>query len=360
MLIFTNRTLNKSSNEAAFTNIFSPFLDTLNSANVQPATNGSGWKVTHPEVTQTDATALKQLTEVLSGTKPVLVYLHGNNNSPSTCFTRCQQLEDQYGVAVIGYSWTSEGFLPNGEDQAGLDTSNPETDKDEDALSKVESKESLQEGWIARKARRYGQAKLNAQYSGNSFARFLRLVAAARLGTLKQKVSLAAHSLGCHFLYHSVDEQDAEASLSAMYNVVLIAGCTDASKHASWVGQIKPLLKVYITYTKADSVLSAARVIDKGIKLGTAPLDGRLLGPKYRYVDFEGAFKMKFGAHRYFVADNRKKLSKEARTLFQRIFSSGADFDANDKSPKVVYPVGCNADGSICYMGSAGIGGDSY
>lgn len=358
MLIFTNRAIEKHlKDESSLTNAFTPFADTLGSVNVKRGDNGNDWKVSEHVVSHTDVTALKQLTKSMSGDAPVLVYLHGNNNSPGTCFTRCQQLEDQYGVAVVGFSWTSEGFLPNGEDQAGLDTARLKSDEDEDALKEAKSQKHLQEGWIARKARRYGQAKLNAQHSKNSLARFLRLVAAARLGTLNQKVSLAAHSLGCHFLYHSIDEQDAEASLGAMHNVILIAGCTDASKHAAWIGQINPILRVYITFTKADSVLAAARVIDKGVKLGAEPLDSRVFGQKYRYIDFEGASKMKFGAHRYFVADPGGELSKQAATLFGRIFRSGVDIEAKDKSLKVVYPVGCSDDRSVCYMGNAGSSG---
>ncbi|MES2949633.1 MAG: alpha/beta hydrolase [Pseudomonadota bacterium] len=354
MLIFTNRMLNAaSSNASALSGVYTPFLDTLNSVSAQPSANGTGWKVSRHQSELTDPAALVQLSEALSGSKPVLVYVHGNNNPPTTCFTRCQELEDQYGVAVIGYSWTSEGFLPNGQDPEGMDNSKPNSDADEDALSAVKSKESLKEGPIARKARRYGQAKLNAQHSKESLARFLRLVAAARLGTVQQKVSLAAHSLGCHFLHYAVNEQDAEASLSALHNVVLLAGCTGAAKHTAWIEQIHPLLKVYLTYTQADSVLFAANLVDGDVKLGAVPGDERLAGPKYRYIDFEGAAKMKFAAHRYFVADPGKKLSKQATNLFQRIFSSELDFDPAAESPKVVYPVGCSTDGSVCFMGSA-------
>ena len=352
MLIFTNRVLNTAvSNASALTKVYVPFVDTLNCVSVEAAA-GAGWKVTAHKSELSDVAARDALTAVLSGDKPVLVYLHGNNNSPTTCFTRCKQLEEQYDVAVIGYSWASEGFLPNGQDQAGLDNTKPNSDEDEDALSKIDTKDKLKEGWIARKARRYGQAKLNAQHSKDSLARFLRLVAAARLGTMKQKVSLAAHSLGCHFLHYSVNEQDAEASLSAMHNVVLLAGCTGAAKHTSWVGQIHPISKVYIAYTRADSVLFAASLIDGDIKLGATPGDERLVGSKYRYVDFEGAAKMKVGAHRYFVADPGKELSKHAKNLFTRVFRSELDFNSATESPKVVYPVGCSEDRSVCYMGS--------
>lgn len=354
MLIFTNRELNTaSSNASALTSAYIPFVDTLNSVSVQSAATGTGWRVSQHQSQLTDPMALKQLSDVLGGDKPVLVFLHGNNNTPTSCFTRCQELEEQYGVAVIGYSWASEGFLPNGLDPEGMDDTEPKSDADEDALSVVKTKESLKEGWIARKARRYGQAKLNAQHSKESLARFLRVVAAARLGTMTQKVSFAAHSLGCHFLHYAVNEQDAEASLSAMHNVILLAGCTGAAKHPAWVGQIHPLLKVYITYTKADSVLFAASIVDGDVKLGTVPGDELLASPKYRYIDFEGAAKMKTGAHRYFVADPGKKLSKRATELFKRIFNSRLDFDPAAESPKVVYPVGCNSDGSVCFMGSA-------
>ena len=92
--------------------------------------------------------------------------------------------------------------------------------------------------------------------------------------------------------------------------------------------------------------------IDCDVKLGTNPGDERLAGPKYRYIDFEGAAKMKVGAHRYFVADPGKKLSKEANKLFQRVFSSQEDFSA-DETPRVVYPVGCSENGSVCYMGNS-------
>jgi len=354
MLIFTNRDLDATSSTAsALRDVFTPFFDTLNSVEVQQAANGNGWKVSQQGPELGDEAALEKIETVLSGDKPVLVYLHGNNTAPANCFLRSQQLEAQYGVAVIAYSWTSEGFLPNGEDQAGMDLSKPKSDDDEDALADVKSREDLKEGWIARKARRYNQAKQNAQYSKDSLARFLRLVAAARLGKLKQKVSFAAHSLGCHFLHYTINEQDAEASLSAMHNVILMAGCTGAAKHTAWVGQIHPLLKVYITYTRPDAVLAAATVVDGDLKLGTSWGDERMAGPKYRYIDFENAKKMKANAHRYFVADPGKPLSKHAKELFTRVFTSQVDFDPPAESPKVVYPVGCLADGSVCYMGNA-------
>jgi hypothetical protein len=139
-------------------------------------------------------------------------------------------------------------------------------------------------------------------------------------------------------------------SFAVAHNVALIAGCTGAAKHAHWVEKLNPVKRVYIMFTKADSVLAGATAIDRDVKLGTNPGSELLISPKYRYVDFEGAKGMIFGAHRYFVVDPDKKLSKQAEKLFRRLVSSEIDF-SSDENLKVVYPVNCKADGSVCYMG---------
>lgn len=356
MLIFTHRRLDAAaSNESALTREYTPFADTLNSVDATADPQGR-WNVTAQRSALSDAAAVQLIDAVLKGSKPVLLYLHGNNTEPKKCFARCDALERQHGVAVIGFSWTSEGYMPDGSDLAGLDKSRPATDDDDEALSAVKSRESLREGWIARKARRYAQAKVNAQHSTDALARLLRLVASRRLHLQQQKVSLAVHSLGCHFLHYTVDQQDAEASLAAMHNVALMAGCTGADKHAAWVGRIHPLQRVYITYTRADTVLFGAGVVDGDVKLGTAPGAELLAGPKYRYIDFENARKMPLGAHSYFVARPGKKLSSHASLLFGRIFRSEPDFEGGMDAARKVYPLGCRADGTVCWMGAASPG----
>ena len=353
MLIVTNRLLDAQfSDENALTRAYAPFAPTLNFAQVTgSAANSPVWRVSSPASAVTDKKAMDVLMAHFQGSNPVLVYVHGNNNTPADCFARCKALEDQYGLAVVGYSWTSEGYQPDGSELAGIDSRKLATDADEDSLAHV-TKAKLDEGWIQRKARRYAQAKVNAQHSTASLARFFRLVAAARLATMTQPYSVALHSLGCHFLHYAIQQDGAAESIAVAQNVALMAGCTGADKHAAWVGQLNPVRRVYVIYTKADSVLAAATVIDGDAKLGTNPGEERLAGPKYRYVDFAGAAKMKLGAHRYFVADPGKSLSQAAAKLFQRVFSSQEDFSAGE-TPKVVYPVGCSADGSVCYMGNS-------
>ncbi len=359
MLIFTHRHLKPAAtNEAALTRQYTPFTDTLNSVDAALLPNGT-WKVTAQRSALTDDDVVQLIDAVLQGKKPVLFYLHGNNTDPARCFARCDALERQHKVTVIGFSWTSEGYMPDGSDLPGLDKSKSDTDDDDEDLAHIKSRDSLKEGWIARKARRYAQAKINAQHSTDALARVLRLVASRRLHLQQQKVSMAVHSLGCHFLHYTVEQQDAQASLAAMHNVALIAGCTGAAKHAAWVGRIRPLQRVYMTYTRADTVLFGAGVVDGDVKLGTAPGSDMLSAPHYRYIDFENAKKMSPGAHSYFVARPDKKLSSHSALLFGRIFRSEPDFDGGMDAARKVYPLGCRNDGTVCWMGAATPGDDA-
>lgn len=351
MLIVTNRVFEpKFANEKLLSKAYVPFSAALNCCEV--SAGSAGWKAGDVGTDLTDADLALRFQKLFAGSRPVLLFIHGNNNAPADCFARCAALEEQYGVAVVGFSWTSEGFQPDGSDLAGIDTAKASTDIADDSLADV-NRGNLQEGWIQRKARRYGQAKVNGQHSASALARSLRLLASARLGTMTQPFSVAVHSLGNHFLHYAIEHDGAAESLAVAHNVALLAGCTGAAKHAAWVGRITPVRKTYISYTKADSVLAAARVVDGDVKLGTDPGADRLAAPRYRYIDFEGAAKMKLGAHRYFVADTGKKLSKQARLLFERIFQSRDDLNPGE-SEKVVYPLACSTDKATCYMGSVG------
>lgn len=351
MLIFTNRQLEEAfKDERQLTAKYTPFAQALNCCQLSQTTTAKPkWKIEQSKIDLDDQNALEILVECLTGDRPVLVYIHGNNTTPSACFARCKQLEDQYGVLTIGFSWTSEGFQPNGEDLAGVSSVQLKTDVGDESLASVK-RDNLSEGWIQRKARRYAQAKINAQHSAMALARFLRLVASARLATIKQPFSVAVHSLGCHFFHYAVTHEGANESLGVAHNITLLAGCTGAAKHAAWIGQINPVRKVYIMYTNDDSVLASAKVIDGDTKLGANPGTERLSAPKYRYVDFEGAAKMVIGAHRYFVADPNKSLSKHAHKLFSRVFTSQDDVLPGENLRKI-YPVICTPDGSVCYMG---------
>lgn len=347
MLIFTHRVIDAAAtDESAFTRRFAPGAPTIGFASVARA--GSGWRLSGVQAETIDDVALAALVTLFQGPKPVLVYLHGNNNAPATCFERCARLAEIYGVEVLGFSWASEGFQPSGEDLFALAPAAPGSDEDEFNLEAVKPA-NRSEGAIQRKIRRYHQAKTNALDAVDALARFLRLTATARLYAHQQPLTLAAHSLGAHLLQYALELDGATESLGAAHNVVLLAACTRAAGHREWLAKIHPKGQVVVAFNPGDSVLFGAAIADGNqTKLGADPGADRLRMPGVRYVSFQNAAP-DFGGHGYFVADTGATVPKKARKLFQRVFASQRDFEA-DGFPRQVYPAGCESDGSTCYM----------
>lgn len=343
MLVFTNRTIGSGNTDSAFGSAFTPGATRLGFATVTPTAKGKSWKLADIQPEADDAAILGALQPLFSGKRPVLVYLHGNNNTPASCFTRCAVLESMYGLEVVGFSWASEGYLPDGTELAGAENDNP---GDEQELRKVTA-ENRTDGAIQKKARRYRQAKNNAQDSVDALARFLRLLGIARLQANAQPYSLVVHSLGGHFLQYTLDIEAATEALGTAHNVALVAPCVRASGHRDWLGKIRPKGQVFVTYNNGDSVLLGAFFVDgRQTKLGADPGPELLQSDTVRYVCFSNS-KVGLGGHAYFVYD---KLPKITVKLFSRIFGSERDIRP-DEYPRQVYAIGCDEDGLTCYVG---------
>ena len=344
MLIFTNRDLLDRTDESAFTRTFTPAAMSLGFATVVPAAGGApGWSVSGLKAQATDADALNALLPLFAGPRPLLVHLHGNSNPPASCFARCLLLESMYGFEVVGFSWASEGFLPDGSDLPGLPAqAAPRDENDLGAVNAANRRDDV----IQDKIRRYRQAKTNAQDSVDALARFLRLLGTARLHANTQPFTLAAHSLGAHFLQYTLDVSGASESLGTAHNVALLAPCTRAAGHRDWLAKIRPKGQVFVTFNQGDNVLFGAFIADGGqVKLGTDPRPDLLETGMARYVSFTGA-QVGFGGHDYFVLPD---MPTRTLKLFTRIFGSRRDIQPGE-IPRQVYPVGCDADGLTCYM----------
>lgn len=342
MLIFTNRALNGAADESAFERSFMPGSTRLALASVERASSGAGWAVSQHDADVDDDDSLRALLPLFQGNRPVLVYLHGNNNPPAACFKRCDRLAALYGLEMIGFSWASEGFLPDGGPVPKLQAG---PDGDEVDMHSV-TKANRTEGGIQRKIRRYHQAKTNAQDSIDALARFFRMLGTARLYANSQPFTVAAHSLGAHFLQYTLDVAGAGESLGTAHNVALLAACTTAVGHKDWLAKVRPKGQTFVTYNSNDSVLYGARIADGNkIKLGADPGGDRLLSSAVRYISFTNA-RLEFGGHGYFAQD---KMPKKFLKLFQRIFGSARDLEPGDL-PSRVYPMGCDLDGLTCYM----------
>lgn len=341
MLIFTNREVGSGTTAGAFGRGFKPGSPQLGVASVTAA--GDGWKISNQDADVSDKSALQLLEPLFEGNKPVLLYVHGNNNAPSTCFNRIRKLQATYPAAVvIGFSWPSEGFQSDGSPLPGI-TAAATANDDEDDLRNVKQTNRTS-GAIPGKIRRFHQAKTNAKDSIEAFARLLRLVATARLKTNGQPYSLAIHSLGAHLFQYALQADGATEAAGAAHNVALLAPCVRAAAHTEWLSRFRPKGRTYVTYNKGDTVLLGAYIADgQQLKLGSDPGLDRVKSSGVRYISFSDA-KTNGGGHGYFVEPRGKTLE-----LFSRIFSSRSDFEVNGPI-KEVYPMGCDPDGTTCYM----------
>lgn len=347
MLVFTNRVVTDTTTVDAFGRAFKPGSDRLGYATVEPLTSAADdWKLSAVDPVISEDDAYQLLEPVFKAGRPVLLYVHGNNNTPAACFKRLHALQKSYPNAeVIGFSWPSEGFLSDGEPLPELSAAAlvaASTD-DENNLSKI-SDDNRTKDTFQSKIHRFHQAQNNAKHSVEAFARLLRLVAAARLRVNRQPYSLAIHSLGAHLFQYALQADGATEAASTAHNVALLAPCVHTTAHKEWLGRFRPKGRTYVTYNKGDSVLMGAFIADAGqLKLGADPGLDRVKTSGVRYISFSDA-RTNLGGHGYFVEPKNKTLE-----LFTRIFTSRIDFDVNE-SPKVVYPALCDNDGTTCYM----------
>jgi len=343
MLVFTHRDVLAHRDDAsAFTSTFSPGSSRIGVASAARDAGGR-WLLSQVDDDVSEGDALDRLLPLFRGPRPLLAYLHGNGNTPTQCFNRCAQLEAEYDVEVVGFSWAAEGLLCDGSPLPRLEA--PGVPAEEGEIAMVNPLNRNTPGG-QQLARRYHQAKANAADAVDALARFLRHLATARLISNAQRLSVAAHSLGAHFVQNALEVPGAAESLGAAHDSVLLAPCVRADGHAGWAHQLRARGRTYVTFHGGDSVLFGACIADGGKqqKLGAAPGADLLRGPGFRYIDFTNA-QVGLGAHRYFI----ERLTGESRTLFGRLFRSEPDVQAGE-TERDVYPFACSQAGTVCHM----------
>ena len=340
MLIFTNRALQDKADETAFGTRFDPGSERIGFAQVQG--NAGTWQVSDVHADASEADAIVALMSAFAGARPVLVYLHGNNNTPASCFERCARFDSLYDVEMVGFSWASEGFLPDGSSGVGT---RADSSGNEANLSFV-IPQNRTTSRIQDIIGRYKQAKLNAELSIDALARFFRVLGSARLAADHQPFSLAVHSLGAHFLRSTLDVAGNDDALMTAHNVALLAACTRAAGHREWLQKLASEGQIFVTYNNADTVLAGAQIADGGeVKLGANPGGDLLDSEAMRYIDFTGSSTDLLG-HDYFVDG---AMSTKKKRVLKRIFSSERDIQGSEL-PRNVYPVGCDERTLTCFM----------
>jgi hypothetical protein len=345
--MFTNRVvLPSATDESAFTLRFKPNSDVFGMARVVRARRRRrpNWSLHDVTAAVTESAARDALVEVFEGDKPVLVHLHGNSMTPALCFERCTRFEELYGVAVVGFSWPSEGRLATGKRSAAALAASAKEER-RMTLADVTPTNRATVSGIFDVMERYRQSKANGQRSAGAIARFLRLVGVAHAAArAAHPFSIAAHSLGAHCL-QMVIEAGLGSDLPEARNIALLAPCVPNWRHARWVARLPRSGGLVITTNVSDMVLLGALISDREGKLGASyALEGLVDDPDTRYVD---STRRRPWQHEYFIAERGEKLAKDLRDVFQRFFSSGDDIPPRT-NPCDVYRGCCDGVPRVC------------
>lgn len=113
MLIFTSREMQSGTNPSTFEPHFSARSALRALTNLERAPEGmaADWKVSQADADLDDADALRTWLPLFQKPGPLLVYLHGYNDTPAACFERCDRLQSRYGLEVVRFSWSSRKHL---------------------------------------------------------------------------------------------------------------------------------------------------------------------------------------------------------------------------------------------------------
>ena len=86
-----------------------------------PQTAETPWKVMQIDCDVDNADAMRELLPLFQQARPLLLYLHGYNNTPAAFFERCDRLESLYGLEIVRFSWSSKQHLHDAYFHPGVD-----------------------------------------------------------------------------------------------------------------------------------------------------------------------------------------------------------------------------------------------
>ena len=201
--------------------------------------------------------AKKILKRVRKEKRDLVFFIHGFNNDLESVLERAQELERQYHVEVIAFSWPANGGGISG-------VISYKSDKRDARASAGAVYRSLA------KTRSYLNAfneelmddihtRAIEEHPDNAEERQHFITRMADKGC-PFKVTLLAHSMG-NYLFKQIQSSTIYDEHHMLFdNVILAAADTNNAHHAQWVDRIRCRRKIYICINEDDSALTASRI----------------------------------------------------------------------------------------------------
>ncbi|THF56841.1 alpha/beta hydrolase [Pseudothauera rhizosphaerae] len=214
----------------------------------------------------------------------LLFFVHGYNNNVQAVLDRAEQLQANYGVEVLPFSWPANGGGAKGvvsykSDKRDALASTGALDR---CLARLEE---ILLGIHAEHVRQV-EAEANRRFPDDA-ERWDRFFSAQAHKRCPFTVNMMLHSMGNYVFKHLLKSSVYRGDHLVFDNVVLVAADTNNEAHAGWVDRIQCRGRVYVTLNERDAALQASRMKlgeQQKARLGHYPhyLDSR----QAVYVDF--------------------------------------------------------------------------
>lgn len=216
----------------------------------------------------------------------LVFFIHGFNNDMKAVLERAEQLEKNYGVEVIPFSWPANGGGVHGvvsyrSDKRDALTSTGALDRCIAYLHKY-----MQE--IHNEHVSNVEALANKRY-GKDAEKWDLFFREQAQKWCPFSVNMLLHSMGNYLFKNMLKSSSYRTDLLVFDNVILAAADTNNEGHAEWVDRIQCRGRVLITINENDGALLASRLKmgeQQKARLGHYPY--RLDSERAVYVDFTG------------------------------------------------------------------------
>ncbi|MDP5206522.1 alpha/beta hydrolase [Alishewanella sp. SMS8] len=286
--------------------------------------NAAGQAVTAKKAQEQDSMfaseyVAKQLVSKLKNYTPsrhLMLYVHGFNNDLASVLDRAEQLEQNYNLEVVIFSWPANG----GGVQGVLSYKSDKRDAlaSVGALNRVlERLQSIVQQLHADYVEQLEQTT-EAKF-GDDAEKWDRYFTAAAAARCPFTINLMLHSMGNYLYKHLLSSSVYAGDQLIFDNIVMVAADANNAGHANWVDNIQCRNRLYITLNEHDSALRASRM-----KMGEK--QRARLGHYLRCLESKTATYINFTgqahvgtSHAYF--EGKPLENSQVRSFFQLAFN---------------------------------------
>jgi len=271
---------------------------------------------------------LRRLQALPESRRSLLVYVHGYNNNVESVVRRATEIEEEFGVVCLPFSWPANGggdyVLEKAHGLASYRSDKQYAEISQSAFDRFMLRLDYYLDAYYVEERNGVEARVLKQHKLHPKNDEARVFALAR--ALKEicpiTVNIMFHSMGNYLYQHTLQSGSFRSNQTLIFdNVILAAADTNSENHKEWVDKIPFRRNLYITINEDDIALSASRKkFGDRQKARLGHFRHGLNSVNAKYIDFTGASDMD-NAHAYFCGSPLQ--NAKVRSFFNTAFAGG-------------------------------------